>query len=68
MDDDHYKRAQAAAVAPDTSFSASCQQLRSAAETEIERLNQQEREIRNRIAEFTASARLSREDAHDRRA
>jgi hypothetical protein len=35
-------------------------------ETETERLKRQEREIRSRIAAFTASDRLSREDLHSR--
>ena len=33
-------------------------------ETETERLKRQEREIRSRIAAFTASDRLSHEDLH----
>ena len=33
-------------------------------ESETERLKRQERELRERIAEFDASDRLSREDVH----
>jgi post-segregation antitoxin (ccd killing protein) len=69
VDDETYKRARVAAAALDTSLSALVkqylQQLASA-ETENERLKRQEREIRSRIADFTASSRLSREDAHRR--
>jgi hypothetical protein len=35
-------------------------------ESETERLKRQERELRERIAEFDASDRLSREDVHRR--
>ena len=69
VDDETYKRARIAAAALDTSVSslvkAYLQQLASV-ETETERLKRQEREIRSRIADFTASSRLSREDAHNR--
>jgi len=69
VDDDVYKRARIAAAALDTSVSALVktylQQL-AALETETERLKRQEREIRSRIAAFTASSRLSREDTHSR--
>jgi hypothetical protein len=69
VDDETYKRARVAAAALDTSLSALVkrylQQLAST-ETENERLKRQEREIRSRIVDFTASSRLSREDAHTR--
>jgi hypothetical protein len=69
VDDETYKRARIAAAALDTSVSslvkAYLQQLASV-ETETERLKRQELEIRSRIANFTASSRLSREDAHNR--
>jgi hypothetical protein len=69
VDDETYKRARIAAAALDTSVSslvkAYLQQLAST-ETETERLKRQEREIRSRIADFTASPRLSRDDAHSR--
>lgn len=69
VDDETYKRARMAAAELDTSVSglvkAYLQQLASH-ETETERLKRQEREIRGRISNFSASSRLSREDAHSR--
>jgi post-segregation antitoxin (ccd killing protein) len=69
VDDETYKRARIAAAERDTSLSALVkaylQQLTSN-ETETERLKRQEREIRSRIAAFTVSDRLSREDLHRR--
>lgn len=69
VDDETYLRARIAAAAQDTSVSALVriylQQLASQ-ETETERLKRQELEIRNRITDFTASSRLSREDVHRR--
>jgi Family of unknown function (DUF6364) len=69
LDDDVCRRARIAAAAMDTSVSALVkiylQQL-AAVETETERLKRQEREIRNWFVEFTASARLSRQDTHNR--
>jgi hypothetical protein len=53
----------------DTSVSAlvkSYLQELASVETETERLKRQEREIRDKILEFSASVRLAREDAHDR--
>lgn len=69
VDDETYKRARIAAAALDTSVSALVKrylQELASSETESERLKRQEREIRNQIKEFTASTRLSREDAHNR--
>jgi hypothetical protein len=57
------------AAALDTSVSAlvkSYLQQLATVETETERLKRQEQEIRNQIAHFTASPRLSREDIHSR--
>lgn len=69
VDDDTYRRARVAAAERDTSVSALVrtflEQLTSQ-ETEIERLKRQEREIRSKITNFTASTRLSREDLHRR--
>jgi hypothetical protein len=69
VDDETYRRARIAAAALDTSVSALVktylQQL-ATVETETDRLKRQEREIRSRIADFTASSRLSREDIHSR--
>ena len=69
LDDEVYRRARIAAAAMDRSVSALVkmylQQL-AATETETERLKRQEREIRSKIADFTASVRLPREDTHNR--
>ncbi len=69
VDDEVYRAARIVAAALDTSVSALVkaylEQL-ATTETKTERLKRQEREIRARIADFTASRRLSREDAHDR--
>ena len=69
VDDETYKRARIAAAALDTSLSALVKtylQHLASQETEPERLKRQEREIRSRIADFTASSRLSREEIHSR--
>ena len=69
VDEETYKRARVAAAERDTSVSALVKAyLRelSSAETEIERLKRQERELRSRITSFSASDRLSREDLHRR--
>ena len=69
LDDEVYRRARIAAAALDTSVSAlvkSYLQQLAAMETETERLKRQECEIRNKIADFTASSRLPREDTHSR--
>ena len=69
VDDETYRRARIAAAERDTSVSALVkaylQQLGSQ-ETETERLKRQEREIRSRIEEFSASPRLSRDEVHRR--
>lgn len=69
VDENTYKRARIAAAERDTSVSALVkaylEQLGSQ-ETETERLKRQEREIRSRILDFSASARLSRDDVHRR--
>ncbi len=69
VDDDTYKRARVAAAERDTSVSALVkaylEQLASH-ETEIERLKRQEREIRSRIEDFSASDKLPREELHSR--
>lgn len=71
IDDETYRRARVAAAALDTSLSALVkgylQQLASH-ETEAERLKRLERDIRSRIADFTASSRLSRDEIHGRSA
>ena len=69
VDDKTYTRARVAAAERDTSVSALVkaflEQLASH-ETETERLKRQEREIRSRIVDFSASDRLSREDIYIR--
>lgn len=69
VDDETYRRARIAAAERDTSVSALVQEFLkqlAAGETETERLKRQEREIRNRITNFSASPRLSREELHRR--
>lgn len=67
MDDEVHRRARIAAAALDTSVSALVNEyLQQLAAAEVERLKRQQREIRSKIANFTAATRLSREDAHDR--
>ncbi len=65
VDDDTYRRARIVAAERGASVSALVrtflEQLASQ-ETEIERLKRQEREIRSKIKDFTASTRLSRDD------
>jgi hypothetical protein len=69
VDAETYICARVAAAERDTSVSALVkaflEQLASQ-ETETERLKRQEREIGSRIAAFSASARLSREELHNR--
>jgi hypothetical protein len=69
VDDETYRRARVAAAERDTSLSALVktylEQL-AARETENERLKRQEREIRERIAAFSASDRISRDELHSR--
>ncbi|MBS1826462.1 MAG: ribbon-helix-helix protein, CopG family [Acidobacteria bacterium] len=69
VDDETYRRARVAAAALDTSVSALVkaylQQL-ATVETESERLKRQEREIREKISNFTARTRLSRDEVHER--
>jgi hypothetical protein len=43
-----------------------CLEQLASQETETERLKRQEGEIRSRITDFSASSRLSREEAHSR--
>ena len=67
VDDVTYKRARIAVAERDTSLSALVKAyLEQLASHETERLKRQEREIRSRIAAFSASDRLSREDLHGR--
>jgi phage shock protein A len=71
LDDDTYRRARVIAAERDTSVSALVKRFLTqlgAGESEVERLERQERELRERIRSFRASDRLSREDVHGRRA
>jgi hypothetical protein len=69
VDDETYNRAKIAAAERDASVSALVkaylEQLASH-ETELGRLNDQEREVRSQIAAFNASERLSRDELHGR--
>ena len=69
LDDETYRRARMIAAQRDTSVSALVKRfLRDLAsgESETERLKRQERELRERITDFDASDRLSRDDVHRR--
>lgn len=67
VDDETYERALIAAAALNTSVPALVEAyVRQLAmpPAEVERLKHQEREIRKRITDFTASSRLPREVVH----
>ena len=69
LDDETYRRARMIAAQRDTSVSALVKRfLRDlgSGESETERLKRQERELRERIMDFDASDRLSRDDGHRR--
>ena len=69
LDDDTYRRARMIAAQRDTSVSALVKRFLldlGSGESETERLKRQERELRERITDFDASDRLSRDDAHRR--
>ena len=69
LDDETYRRARMIAAQRDTSVSALVKRfLRDlgSGESETERLKRQERELRERITDFDASDRLSRDDVHRR--
>ena len=71
LDEEIYRRARMIAAQRDTSVSALVKQFLldlASDETETERLKRQERELRERITDFDASDRLSRDDVHRRRA
>ncbi|HEY1260405.1 MAG TPA: DUF6364 family protein [Stellaceae bacterium] len=71
LDDETYRRARVAAAQRETSVSALVRRFLTelgSGESEIERLKRKERELRERIAEFRASDRLSRDAVHDRQA
>ena len=69
VDDETYRRARIAAAQRDTSVSALVKHFLTeiaAGETESERLKRDERALRERITDFTASDRLSRDEVHRR--
>jgi Family of unknown function (DUF6364) len=69
LDDDTYRRARMIAAQQDTSVSALVKRFLldlASGESESERLKRQERELRERITDFDASDRLSRDDIHRR--
>jgi len=71
LDDTTYRRARMIAAERDTSVSALVRQFLveiGAGESETERLKREERALRDRITDFKAADRLSRDDAHNRRA
>jgi hypothetical protein len=70
LDEETYRRARMIAAQRDTSVSALVRQFLvdlASGESETERLKRQERELRERITDFDASDRLSRDDVHRRR-
>lgn len=71
LDEETYRRARIIAAQRDTSVSALVKEfLRElgSGESEIERMKREERALREQIAAFDASDRLSRDDLHDRKA
>ncbi len=69
IDDDTYRRARIKAAQNDTSVSALFKEYLNAIakdESEFERLEKLEMELRNRVAHFSAAQRLSREDVYRR--
>jgi hypothetical protein len=70
VDDDVYRRARVKAAERDTSVSALVKQFLSnfaGDENEFERLLRDERAIRERIRDFSASERLPRDKLYERR-
>ena len=70
LDDETYRQARMIAAQRDTSVSALVKGfLRElgSGESEAQRLKRQERALRERITDFRAADRLSRDDVHDRR-
>jgi plasmid stability protein len=69
VDDETYRRARIKAAERDTSVSRMVREFLSRVageESQFERLARQERELRERIENFSASDRLSREELHER--
>ena len=71
LDDETYRRARTIAAQRDTSVSALVKGFLidlASGESETERLKREERALRERITDFDASDRLSRDDLHHRAA
>jgi plasmid stability protein len=71
LDDDSYRRARIKAAMADTSVSALVRDFLTrfaGEESEFEKLQRQEEELRRSVTIFRASDRLSREELHDRHA
>ena len=69
IDDETYRRARIKAAEQDTSVSALVKRFLTelaSGESDRERLKREERELRSRIAGFSAGNRLPRDDAHGR--
>jgi uncharacterized protein YdaU (DUF1376 family) len=70
LDDETYRRARMIAAQRDTSVSALVRQFLSdlaSGESRTERLKREERALRERITEFHAGDRLSRDEVHGRK-
>ena len=70
LDEETYRRARIIAAERDTSVSALVRQFLvdlAAGESESERLKREERALREKITEFRASDRMSREEVHERK-
>jgi len=68
-DDEIYRRARIKAAERDTSVSAIVKSFLiefAQGESETERLKREERSLRSKIQDFSASERLTREDLHSR--
>ena len=69
VDDETYRRARIAAAQLDTSLSALVKRFLdglASGESNTERLKREERELRERIVQFRAGDRLSRDTLHER--
>ena len=69
VDDETYRKARIKAAERDTSVSALVKRYLvelAAEESDVERLKREERALRERISNFSAADRLSREDVHGR--
>ena len=70
LDDETYRRARIIAAERDTSVSALVKRFLTelaSGESEFERLRREEQELREKITNFSASDRLSRDEIHNRR-